>query len=167
MATPFIGQIHMFAFDFPPRNWAFCNGQLLPIAQNQALFSLLGTTYGGNGQTTFALPNLQGRTPLHFGTGPGLSPRTLGQPGGAEAVTLLTTQIPVHNHTVAASTAAPTVGTPAGNYWAQGNYSSTGNASMNPADVSNVGQGQAHENRSPYLVVNFSIALQGIFPPRN
>lgn len=167
MATPFLGQIQMFSFNFPPVGWAVCNGQLLSIAQNTALFSLLGTTYGGNGQTTFALPNLQGRTPIHFGQSPGLSPRSLGETGGQETVTLISTQMPAHNHSVSASTAAPTAGTPAGNVWAQGNYSSTANAPMSPADIGVTGQGQPHENRSPYLVVNFCIALQGIYPSRN
>ena len=167
MSTPFIGQIRMFGFNFAPRGWAQCNGQTLTIAQNTALFSLLGTTYGGNGQTTFALPNLQGRTPLHSGSGPGLSLRTLGQQGGSEAVTLATTQLPVHTHAPAASNAAPTVGPPAGNFWAQGRYSTTGNAAMLHADIGNTGGGQGHENRSPYLVVNFCIALTGIFPTRN
>jgi microcystin-dependent protein len=167
MATPFLGQIQMFSFQFAPQGWAVCNGQILSIAQNTALFSLLGTTYGGNGVNTFALPNLQGRTPLHFGQGPGLSNRSLGQTGGVETVTLISTQMPAHNHVANASTAAPTVGTPAGNVWAQGNYSATGNAPMNPADIGVTGQAQPHENRSPYLAVNFCIALQGIFPSRN
>ena len=167
MATPFIAQIQMFSFNFPPRGWAQCNGQLLAIAQNQALFSLLGTTYGGNGTTNFALPNLQGRTPLHFGQGSGLSNRALGQVGGVETVTLQTTQIPSHTHTVSANTATPTLGTPAGNLWAQGNYSASGNSAMAAGDVSNTGGSQSHPNLSPYLTVNFCIALTGIFPSRN
>lgn len=167
MATPFIAQIQMFSFAFPPRNWAQCNGQLLPIAQNQALFSLLGTTYGGNGTTNFALPNLQGRTPLHFGQGSGLSNRTLGEVGGVEAVTLSTTQIPTHTHAVSANNVAPTLGTPAGNLWAQGNYSASGGSAMAAGDVSNTGGSQPHTNISPYLTVNFCIALAGIFPSRN
>ena len=167
MSQPFIGQIMMFGFNFAPRGWAQCNGQLLAIQQNAALFSILGTTYGGNGTTNFQLPNLQGRTPLHFGQGPGLSQRTLGQVGGAEAHALITAELPSHSHTVAASTATPTASSPAGNFWAQGRYSATGNAPMNAADVSNVGGGQGHENRSPYLTVNFCIALSGIFPSRN
>lgn len=167
MSQPFLAQIQMFSFGFPPRGWAQCNGQLLQIAQNQALFSLLGTTYGGNGVTTFGLPNLQGRTPLHFGQGPGLSNRVLGQTGGIENVTLLTTQIPAHTHTVSANTAAPTLGTPAGNLWAQGNYSASGGSAMAAGDVGNAGGNQPHPNLSPYLVVNFCIALSGIFPSRN
>lgn len=167
MALPFLGQIQMYSFNFPPRGWAQCNGQLLAIAQNQALFSLLGTTYGGNGTVNFGLPNLQGRTPLHFGTGPGLSPRNLGEASGSENVTLTAAQLPTHTHTVSANTAAPTLGTPANNLWAQGNYSASGGSAMAVGDVSNVGGGQAHPNLSPYLVVNFCIALQGIFPSRN
>lgn len=166
MSTPYIGQIMMFSFDFPPRTWAQCNGQLLPINQNQALFSILGTTYGGNGQTTFGLPNLQGRTPLHWGQGPGLSPRALGEVGGTETVTLAATQIAAHTHAVTANNTAPTLGTPAGNSWAAGSYSSSGNTPMNGADIGNAGGSQPHENRSPFLVVNFCIALQGIFPSR-
>lgn len=167
MATPFIGQIQMFSFNFPPRFWARCDGQLLPINQNQALFSILGTTYGGNGTTNFALPDLRGRTPLHFGQGPGLSNRSLGQVGGAENVTLLTSQLPSHSHTPAANNAAPTIGTPAGNLWAQGNYSATGGSSMAAGDIGNAGGNQPHANLSPYLTVNFCIALSGIFPSRN
>lgn len=170
MATPFIGQIQMFSFNFPPRGWAQCNGQTLPIAQNQALFSLLGTTYGGNGTTNFLLPNLQGRTPLHFGTGPGLSPRNLGEASGTENVTLLATQLPTHTHTVSANTAAPTLGSPAGNLWAQGNYSANGGSPMAGGlggAIGFSGNDQPHPNLSPYLVVNFCIALQGIFPSRN
>lgn len=167
MAQPFIGQIRTFAFGFAPRGWAQCNGQLLPINQNQALFSLLGTTYGGNGTTNFALPNLQGRTPLHFGTGPGLSPRTLGEVAGSEAVTLTSAHLPAHTHTVSANTATPTSGTPANNLWAQGNYSASGGSAMAAGDISNTGGNQPHPNLSPYLVLNFCIALQGIFPSRN
>lgn len=170
MATPFIAQIQMFSFGFAPRNWAQCNGQLLPINQNQALFSLIGTLYGGNGTTNFALPNLQGRTPLHFGTGPGLSTRNLGEAAGEESATLTGSQMPSHTHTVAANTAAPTLGTPAGNLWAQGSYSASGVSSM-AAGVQGAiglsGNNQPHPNLSPYLVVNFCIALSGIFPSRN
>lgn len=167
MATPFIGQIQMFGFNFAPRGWALCNGQTLPINQNQALFSILGTTYGGNGTTNFLLPNLQGRTAMQFGTGPGLSQRNLGQTGGAENVTLQTTQMPSHNHTASANNGTAGVGSPAGATWAQGPYSASSNASMNPADLSLTGGGQPHPNQPPYLVVNFCIALQGLFPSRN
>lgn len=167
MATPFIAQIQMFSFGFAPRFWAQCNGQLLPINQNQALFSLIGTLYGGNGTTNFALPNLQGRTPLHFGQGSGLSLRTLGEVGGQESVTLSQTQLPIHTHTVAANSAAPTVATPAGNLWAQGSYSASAGSAMASGDIGNAGSSQPHPNQSPYLVVNFCIALSGIFPSRN
>ena len=167
MATPFIGQIQMFAFDYAPRAWALCNGQTLPIAQNQALFSILGTTYGGNGIQNFMLPNMQGRTPNHWGTGLGVSPRALGQVGGSEGVTLQTSQIPSHNHIASAVNAGPNQGSPAGNNWAQGAYSASANTTMNPADIAPAGGGQPHSNLSPYLVVNFCIALQGTFPSRN
>jgi microcystin-dependent protein len=169
MATPFIGQISMFAFNFPPRSWAQCNGQLLAIAQNQALFSLLGTTYGGNGTTTFALPDLRGRTPLHWGQGPGLSNRTLGQNGGEENHTLITTEMPAHNHLMNANSGSPTASSPSGNFAAQNTsaYSTTSNATMNSADIGNMGGSQPHPNQSPYLVINICIALAGIFPSRN
>ena len=133
MATPFIGQIMLNGFGFAPRNWAFCNGQLLPINQNQALFSILGTTYGGNGVQTFALPDLRGRVPIHWGNGPGLTPRSLGEVGGSESVTLLQTQMPAHNHVASASAAAPSVGVPTGNAWATGGtaaYAATANTTM-------------------------------------
>ncbi len=162
MSQPFIGQIKIFSFNFAPRGWALCNGQTLPIAQNQALFSLLGTTYGGNGTTNFLLPNLQGRVPMHVGNG-----LTLGQAAGNETVTLLTTQMPAHTHSVSASNAAPTLGPPTNNLWAQGAYSASTNGTMLPADISNNGSGQGHENRSPFTVLSFCIALTGIFPSRN
>lgn len=167
MSEPFLAQIQIFSFDFAPRGWATCDGLLLPINQNQALFSILGTTYGGNGTTNFALPNLRGRTPLHFGTGPSLSPRSLGQVGGVENVTLIPSQMPAHTHTVSANTAAPTLGSPAGNFWAQGTYSATGGSPMAAGDVGNAGGNQPHTNLPPYLVLNFCIALTGIFPSRN
>jgi len=162
MATPFISEIKIISFNFAPQGWAFCNGQLLPINQNQALFSLLGTTYGGNGQTNFALPNLQGKVPVHNGMG-----IILGQTGGETAHTLIQSEMPTHNHIPAASSAAANVGTVTGNYWADGGkgiYSAQSpNASMIP-NISNVGGSQPHNNMSPYLVLNFIIALQGIFP---
>lgn len=176
MSQPFIAEIKMFAGNFAPRNYAFCSGQLIAIAQNTALFSLVGTTYGGNGQTTFALPNLQGRVPMHPGNGPGLSPRTLGEQGGTETVTLLTTQIPAHNHpatVVSNASSGPATDTvPNGNFLAEGNnYSSSSNAQMNANAVQvNVGingGSQPHQNMQPYLCVNFIIALFGIFPSRN
>ncbi len=167
MATPFLAEIRMFGFDYAPRGWALCNGQTLPIQQNQALFSLVGTTYGGNGTTNFLLPDMQGRTPLHFGTGPGLSQRNLGESAGSETVTLSIPQMAAHNHPAAGSSAAASLGPPDNNVWAQGPYSTAPNNSMAQGDTTNTGGGQGHENRSPYTVVNFCIALQGVFPSRN
>jgi microcystin-dependent protein len=163
MATPFIGEVKMVSFNFEPKGWAFCNGQLLPINQNTALFSLLGTTYGGNGQTTFALPNLQGRVPLHIGTG-----FNEGQTGGAQSVTLTSNQAG-HGHGVSA-TAAATTNTAAGNFPATSGsniYASSPDTTMNAAIVGQAGGGQAHSNLQPYLVINFVIALTGVFPSRN
>lgn len=164
MATGFIGEIRIYAFNFPPRFWAQCDGQSLAIAQNQALFSILGTTYGGNGTTTFNLPDMRGRTPFHTGTN-----FSLGQPGGQENVTLLTTQMPAHNHLMNGNSNAPTAGTPAGNFVAQnaGAYSSTANSTMNAADIGIAGGSQPHPNMSPYTVLNICICLSGIFPSRN
>jgi microcystin-dependent protein len=169
MAEPFLSEIRIFSFNFPPKGWAFCNGQFLPINQNQALFSLLGTTYGGNGQTTFALPNLKGKLPLHFGSG-----RTLGEAAGSEAVTITQQTMPQHIHFVTAvsvngNTDFP--GNPSGNLLAAANaamYRPPDNLiTLNPAMVSSVGGNQPHTNMMPYLVLNFCIALQGIFPSQN
>ena len=171
----YIGEIRMFAGNFAPKGWALCDGQLLPISQNQALFALLGTTYGGDGQTTFALPDLRGRMPLHEGTGPGLTPRTLGESGGAEQVTLTLSQIPAHTH-VATVSADSTVGAtdqpkgalPARNASATPQYGTQANVQMgNAVQVASAGGGQAHSIMSPFTAVNFIIALQGIFPSRN
>ncbi len=167
MAEPFLAEIRIMSFGFPPKGWALCNGQLLPINQNQALFSLLGTTYGGNGQTTFGLPNLQGKVPLHSGNG--LTP---GQTGGEAAHTLSVAEMPAHIHPVNASTDANTSNTTSGanNYLGKpvdnSPIYSTGNAdaAMSPAIVSNVGGSQPHENRQPFLTLSFCIALLGIFP---
>lgn len=169
MSEPFIGQIVMFAGNFNPRGWAFCNGQILSIAQNTALFSILGTTYGGNGQTTFALPDLRSRVPLHPGQGPGLSSYSLGQVGGTETVTLITSQIPAHNHGLIASDTTPSDTLPNGKILAEASIYSAGaaNAPMNPASIGLTGGGQPHPNIQPYLCINFIIALQGIFPSRN
>ncbi|MCW5958515.1 MAG: phage tail protein [Pyrinomonadaceae bacterium] len=176
MATPFLGEIVMFGGNFAPRSWAFCSGQLLPIAQNTALFSILGTTYGGNGQTTFALPDLRGRVPMHPGSGPGLSPRSLGEQGGVENVTLITSQIPSHNHTAtttANANSGPASDTvPTGNFLAEGNnYNSAFNTQMNngavQVTIGNSGGSQPHSNIQPFTCINFIIALQGIFPSRN
>lgn len=181
MSEPFLGQISIFAGTFAPRGWALCDGQLLSISQNAALFSILGTSFGGNGQSNFALPDLRGRVPVHPGTGPGLSPYVLGQNGGAENVTLLSTQMPPHNHLVGVSNAAGTATDPTNGLVAQIN---TGTArapittamgfapppqtgTMNPTAVSAAGGGQPHENIQPFLCVNFIIALQRIFPSRN
>ena len=168
MATPYLSEIKIFSFNFAPRGWAFCNGQLLPINQNQALFSLLGTTYGGNGVTTFALPNLQGRVPLHVGSG-----FSLGQVGGEEAHTLLSTEMASHTHVMEGSSATASTTSPVGNVLASGAgvapyaASGGGNVGLNPGALTTVGGGQPHENRQPYLTLNVCIALQGIFPSRN
>jgi len=170
MAEPFIGEISLFGFQFPPRFWAVCSGQLLPIAQNQALFSLLGTSYGGNGLQSFALPDLRGRTPIHRGQGPGLSNFVQGQQGGAENVTLLSTQMPSHQHTASASPGAPAVASPAAAAWASGGsaaYEASANTSMSASALANAGGNQAHNNQQPSLVLNYCIALSGIFPSRN
>ena len=174
MATPILGEIRMFAGNFAPRGYAMCNGQILSIAQNTALFSLLGTTYGGNGTTTFALPNLQSRVPIHMGQGPGLSPYVEGQQGGAELVTLNTSQMPIHNHLVnsvgnGGNQASPVSNLPAvestGTSLNYSNAAATG--TMSPTTVANAGGNQPFSVVQPYLVINFIIALQGIFPSRN
>lgn len=171
MSEPFIGEIRMVGFNFAPRGWALCNGQLLSIAQNTALFSLLGTTYGGNGQTTFALPDLRGRVPLHFGQAPGLSPYQIGQAGGSETVTLLLPQIPAHNHGLLASNSEADNATPDGRLLAQAREvtytSGTANTQMNPQAIAPTGGSQPHPNLQPYLTINFVIAVQGIFPSRD
>lgn len=165
MATPFLSEIRIFSFTFAPKGWAFCNGQLLPINQNQALFSLMGTTYGGDGKTTFALPNLQGRMPIHEGAG-----FTLGQVGGEQNHTLISPEMPLHTHAATASSNPANAGAAPGNFWANGNqpaYASNANASLAPATVNNIGGSQPHDNMPPYLVLNFCIALSGIFPSQN
>lgn len=164
MSTPFIGEIKLVSFNFPPKGWAFCNGQLLPIAQNQALFSILGTTYGGDGRVNFALPDLRGRAPLHFGSG-----INLGQNGGEEAHTLNQSEMAAHTHLPGATSAAPNVGSPAGAIWANNTnlYSNSTNTTMSPTTEAPIGGSQSHQNMQPYLVVSFVIALQGIFPTQN
>lgn len=165
MSEPFLGEIKVISWNFPPKGWAFCNGTLLPINQNQALFSILGTTYGGDGRQTFGLPNLQGRTPFHVGNG-----IVLGELGGETTHTLNISEIPAHNHVPVGTTDSPSAPSAAGNLWAKGNatvFAATPNASMNPACVTPTGGSQPHENMSPYLVLNFIIALQGIFPSPN
>lgn len=171
MATPFIGQIRMFAGNFAPFGHAFCSGQLQSIAQNTALFALIGTTYGGDGQTTFALPDLQGRMPVHQGQGPGLTPRVIGQTGGTETVTLLSSQMPAHTHPMNANSGAGDSSVPTGNFFAASAsniYSNSApNAVMNASSTNAAGGNQPHENMSPFLAINFIIALEGIFPSRN
>jgi microcystin-dependent protein len=165
MASPYLAEIRIFSFNFPPKGWAMCNGQLLPINQNQALFALLGTTYGGDGRTTFALPDLRGRVPIHFGGG-----FTLGQGGGEEAHTLQSAEMASHTHVVTAAADTADQTSPVGNYWAnpgQNAFNPTANTAMSPSAVTAVGGSQPHENMSPFLVLNVCIALQGIFPSRN
>jgi microcystin-dependent protein len=169
--NPYIGEIRIFSGNFAPKGWAFCNGQLLSIQSNTALFSLLGTYYGGNGTTTFGLPDLRSRVPVHQGQGLGLSPYNVGQIGGNENITLLTQQLPQHNHTVATATTASS-NKPANNYWADatgGNMYSAGPATgtLNGQAMSYQGNTLPHNNIQPYLAVSFIIATQGIFPPRN
>lgn len=164
---PFIGQILLFGFNFAPRGWAFCNGQLLPINQNSALFSLLGTTYGGDGRTTFGLPNLQGRVPMHFGQGPGLANRALGQTGGTQNITLGVNNLPVHNHAILAKAEGDT-DNPTGLFIAGDGTNSFGTTEDTQlANTANTGSGQAFSNEQPFQVVNYCIALVGIFPSRN
>jgi microcystin-dependent protein len=174
MAEPFIGQIMVAGFNFAPINWALCNGQLLPIAQNTALFSLLGTQFGGDGRVTFALPDLRGRVPVHQGQGPGLTPRTMGEESGSETVTLINSEMPMHNHLFSVTNVAGALGTPNGNFLAAGSdstivmYRPTSDGStLNPLAVGLAGGSQPHNDMQPYLVINFVIALQGIFPSRN
>ncbi len=173
MQEPFIGSIVLFCGNFAPRGWALCDGQLLPIAQNTALFSILGTTFGGDGRTTFALPDLRGRVPLHPGSGPGLSNYTLGEAAGAESVTLISTQMPAHNHSVAApcSDSGPSTPSPVGAVAANQDqtpfYAASGSAAMAAATSTVAGGNQPHENRQPLLAINFIIALEGIYPSRN
>jgi microcystin-dependent protein len=163
MSEPFLAEIKIISWNYAPRGWAFCNGQLLPINQNQALFALLGTTYGGNGQTTFALPDLRGRVPIHFGQG-----FTLGQAAGAAAHTLTISEMPAHTHLPRANSSLANQGSPANNFWSgTGAYAGSSNTPMNGGGITPTGGSQPHENRSPYLVLNFIIALQGIFPSQN
>lgn len=170
---PFVAEIRIFGFNFAPKGWAFCNGQLLPISQNTALFSLLGTTYGGNGTSTFALPNLQGSAVMHPGQSPGLSLRSLGETGGSATVALLQSQLPSHSHnvTVAAATDALADRSNAtGNVLAKpvdSSYAASGiNTAMSTNSSSVAGSSAPHNNMQPYLVMNFCIALQGVYPPR-
>ncbi len=167
MAEPFLGSILLFAGNFAPSGWAMCNGQILPISQNTALFSILGTTYGGNGQTTFALPDLRSRVPVGFGQGVGLSPYSEGQTGGVESITLTTNQIPGHQHLQPASNADEGTNRPNSAVPAKGGVYATASDGSALAPTSSAGGGQAHENRQPFLAMNYIIALEGIFPSRN
>jgi microcystin-dependent protein len=176
LSSPFVAEIMIVPFNFAPKGWALCDGQLLPISQNTALFSLLGTTYGGDGKSTFALPNLQGMAPMQAGQGPGLSLRDLGETGGVDQVTLLATEIPSHTHTLGTKNAVGDRNSPVANLPAQARigrqplpmYSATAGTgpAMSPAALGAVG-GQPHNNMPPYLTFTFIIALQGVYPPRS
>ena len=173
MADPFVAEIRIFPFNFAPKGWAWCDGQLLPLSQNTALFSLLGTTYGGNGKSNFALPDLQGRAPMHPGQGPGLSLHDLGETGGSETVTLLESEIPSHNHSLGAvggfngTNNDPTDGVPAKGDAGLLPYTPSGPLiNMAFESVAPAGGDQPHNNMMPYLTFYFCIALQGVFPPR-
>ena len=169
MGTPFMGEIKIISWNFAPQGWAFCGGQFLPINQNQALFSILGTTYGGNGQTTFALPDFRSRVPIHTG---GQIGATLGQAGGQEFHTVTLSEMPAHNHIAQIQPANANTGNPTGNFLAgipSFGYRNqlTALTTLHPSTVADVGNSQPHENRQPFLVVNFIIALVGVFPSRN
>lgn len=175
MSEPFLAEIRIVGFNFAPRGWAFCDGQILPINQNQSLYSLLGTTYGGDGRTSFALPDMRGRTPIHVGSSNGTN-HLQGSKSGEETHTLSQAEMPQHTHELKGSTDSATQGGPSGNFisattLAGGNLFSTTsdslNVSMASAGISNVGGGQAHNNMQPYLALNFCIALRGLFPSRN
>lgn len=177
MSDQFLGEIRMFAGNFAPKGWAFCNGQLLPIAQNTALFSLLGTTYGGNGTTNFALPDLKDRAPMHYGQGPGLQTYDLGQQGGATTVALTVNELPAHSHRAGCDTTVTNLSTsPTGAVWTGGgrggvNLYSTGGTLQNETNMNSMALGPTggdypHNNVQPYLALTFIIALEGAFPPR-
>lgn len=169
MSEPFIAEVRIFAGNFAPRGWAFCNGQLLPISQNTALFSLIGTTFGGDGRTTTALPNLQGRAPMHPGRGPGLTDRRLGEQGGVKTVTLTEAQMPQHSHTMNAfdsadvSAPSPAYGPGNANMYADG----APDVNMAGGVLTSTGGGQAHNNMQPFITINFIIALIGLYPSRS
>ena len=173
MPDPFLGEIRTFAGNFAPAGWALCQGQVLPIAENDALFSLIGTTYGGDGVSNFALPNITSRIPLHQGNGPGLSPRVIGEAGGSETVTLTAGQLAAHNHAAVCSNTTANSASPVNSYWSTdsgGNtraYSTTSGSTMAALAIGITGGGQPHNNVQPYLVINYIIALEGIYPSRN
>lgn len=171
MSLPYIGEIRMFAGNFAPNGWAFCDGQLVPISENDALFTLIGTTYGGDGETTFALPDLRSRVPVHAGQGPGLSGYVMGESGGTEQVTLTASQLPGHTHVPTASSDAATASGPAGRVWAaSANYRAfappqgAGATALSPGALAPAGGSQPHDNMLPYQAVSFIISLFGIFP---
>lgn len=173
MADPFVAEIRIFPFNFAPRGWAWCDGQLLPLSQNTALFSLLGTNYGGNGKSNFALPNLQGRAAMHPGQGPGLSLHDLGETGGSDTVTLLESEMPAHTHTLRGNRNVAESPDPTGNALARTSsinvYQTNTNqnlVAMSPQALAPAGSSQPHNNLMPYLTFYFCIALQGVFPPR-
>ncbi|HEY1707113.1 MAG TPA: tail fiber protein [Rhizomicrobium sp.] len=180
MSDPFVAEIRIFPFNFAPKGWAFCDGQLLPLSQNTALFSLLGTTYGGDGKSNFALPNYQGRVPMFWGQGAGLSLYDIGQASGEDYVSLLPTEIPSHNHSMSATTAVGTAAVASSNALAEGKWDDgqghsgavqyytqvAADTVTSPLSTSFTGGGLPHNNLMPYLTLNFCIALQGIFPPR-
>lgn len=167
---PFLGEVRAVGFNFAPQGWALCQGQLLPISQNTALFSLLGTTYGGNGTTNFALPNLQGNVPIGAGQGPGLAEYDLGEVGGQPTVLLGSQQMPAHNHQAGAQTTTSTNNSPVGRFPSKSTknvFGTSSNGAMDPTAVIQVGGGQPHNNLQPYLSINYIIAMVGIFPSRN
>jgi microcystin-dependent protein len=174
MANPFVAEIRIFPFNFAPTGWAFCDGQILPLSQNTALFSLLGTTYGGDGKSNFALPNMQGNVPMHPGQGPGLSLHDLGETGGSDTVTLLESEIPSHNHAMMTFGGQASGHAPAPNVSfaravgidAYSATSTSGLVQMSDSTVAPAGGDQPHNNLQPYLTLNFCIALQGVYPPR-
>lgn len=174
MANPFLAEIRIFPFNFPPKGWAFCDGQILPLSQNTALFSLLGTVYGGDGKSNFALPNMQGNAPMHPGQGPGLSLHDLGETGGSDTVTLLESEIPSHNHALMVQPLMATTQTPGPNKSlarartvnAYSTVTTSNLTQMSASAVAPSGGAQPHNNLMPYLTLNFCIALQGVYPPR-
>jgi microcystin-dependent protein len=172
MSDPFLAEVRIFPFPFAPRGWALCNGQVLPISQNTALFSLLGTTYGGNGTSNYGLPNMQGNVPMHPGQGPGLSQYVLGETGGSPTVTLVQSQMPSHPHALMAEAqlqgnkSGPSSTTSYAKTKSGTPYQAANNAAMAPTAIGFSGSNQPHNNMMPYLTLNFCIALQGIFPPR-